>query len=148
MTSIFDPDTFMDQEVSEGNSTERLLCPPGVYSASVEEVKFSNGEKEGKEWVMMSLKWSIDDPSVLSELKRDKVTVRQSFFIDLTEDGGISTEKGSNVQLGKVRKALGLNEGRFSPRMLMGQMALVEVVHRAQKDGTLSDEVKSVASLG
>lgn len=150
MTSMFDPDTFLDSFTEESNETERVLIPAKVYAAYIEDVGIRHGEKEsGDPWVQLVLKWVIEDADVQAALNRDKVVLTDSLFVDLNEDGGIATGVNKNLQLGKLRKATGKNEGRFSPRDLVGARALVDVKHTVNKEtGNVREEVKGYASMG
>lgn len=150
MTSMFDPDTFLDSFVEDSNETERVLVPAKVYPAYIEDVGMRNGDREdGTPWVQLIVKWCIEDAEAATLLNRDKVLLSDSFFIDLDEDGRIATGTNKNLVLGRLRKAVGKNEGRFSPRDLIGCRALIDVKHTVNKEsGIPREEVKSVASLG
>lgn len=150
MTSMFDPDTFLDSFVEEGNETERVLIPAKVYPAYIEEVKMRNGDRDdGTPWVQLLCKWCIEDADAAAALNKDKVVLTDAFFIDLDEDGRIATGTNKNLHLGKLRKAVGKNEGRFSPRDLVGCRAFVDVRHTVNKESGLPrEDVKGYASMG
>lgn len=151
MTSMFDPDTFLDSFTEESNETERVLIPAKVYAAYIEDVGMRHGEREsdGSPWVQLVLKWVIEDADAAAALNKDKVVLTDSLFIDLNEEGGIASGVNKNLTLGKLRKATGTNEGRFSPRDLLGRRALVDVKHSVNKEtGNVREEVKGYASMG
>lgn len=150
MTSMFDPDTFLDSFIEEGNETERVLIPAKVYPAYIEEVKMRNGDREdGTPWVQLVLKWCIEDGEAAALLNKDKVVLTDSFFIDLDDNGQIAVGTNKNLHLGKVRKAVGKNTGRFSPRDLVGCRALIDVKHSVNKEsGQAREEVKGYGSMG
>jgi len=149
MAGMFDPDTFLDMSVEGANETEKVLVPPAVYTACISDLSSVSGERDdGTPWVQLVIKWAIEDDAAKVALNRDKIVLSQYLFIDLDEDGAIATGTNKNVQLGKLRKAVGKNEGRFSPRDLMGCFAKIDVRHVPAKDGGLREEVKGVAAVG
>jgi hypothetical protein len=142
--SIFNPDTFLDEEQEE-LSTERVLIPFGVHSAFIESQELKHGTSEtGVEWARLELKWQITEPAVLSTLDRDKVYITQRIMLRIDEDTGrLSTKKGDNWQLGQLRAAVGKPKGPLSD--LVGGSALIEVKSHVY-EGRVSEEVKSVAA--
>jgi len=142
--SLFNPDTFLDEEQEE-LSTERTLIPVGVHAAFVADQAVKHGTSdEGVDWARLELKWQITEPAVLAELDREKVFITQRIMLRIDENTGkLSTKKGDNYILGQVRKALGCPKGPLSD--LVGRQALIEVKHRAY-EGTMQEDVKSVAA--
>jgi hypothetical protein len=145
MSSLFDPDTFLDEEQEE-LSTERLLIPPGVHAAFIEAVELKHGVHETNgQWARAEIKWNITEPAVLEEMDREKVIITQRIMLDIDEDTGkLSTKKGANWQLGQVRAAVGKVKGPL--RDLEGCQALIEVKTRIY-EGKPQDDVRSVAAL-
>lgn len=153
--SLFDPDSFMDQEVDGANSTVTIPIPASVYPGVITAVAAASGvakkgANEGKEWVRLDVTYELEDQDLLAVIKRDKAVVRQGIMLDVNELGQIDTAEGKNVQLGKLRKATGLNEGAFRPRDLVGHRVLVSVTQRPHPDDaeTILNDVKGVAALG
>lgn len=147
MSGMFDPDTFLDTVVDGANAEERTLIPAKVYSAFIEDLGTVTGErKDGDPWVQLVVKWNVDDEGVRAELNRDKVLLSQYMFIDLDERGGIAQGTNKNVQLGKLRRAVGKNTGQFSPRELIGCYAKIDVRHVVGQNGEPREEVRGVAS--
>lgn len=151
MTGTFDPSAFLDATVTGANSTEFVPVPEGEYTAVAGEPTFrqNTGRKDpSKTYTSMDIVWEIDDPALKETLKRDKVTVKQGMLLDLTSAGGIDMSEGKNVDLGRVRKALNLNDPKraFSPRQITGGVARVKVSHRVA-DGVIYAEVKGVSPL-
>jgi hypothetical protein len=75
-------------------------------------------------------------------------SVSQSLMLDMTESGALAVGTNKNVNLGRLREALGQNvSGRpWSPNMLQGQVARISVKHRLWEDKTFA-EVKGVVKL-
>ena len=148
---MFNPDQFLDMQVTESNSTEAIPVPVGEYTAVIGEVKCRSWQKKDDPSVSglaLDISWDIDDESVKELLGRTKVSVKQGAMLDLTESGGLDMGKGRNVGLGRLREAVGLNApGQpFSFSMLVGRMAKVKVEHRIDGDRIFA-EVKAVTKL-
>jgi hypothetical protein len=140
---MFDADNFMAATVEGELSTEYVNVPENEYQAVAGDAKI----REAKGSVMMDIPWTIDDPSVAEVTGRETNTVRQTIFLDITEQGGLDLAKGKNVQLGKLRQALGQNgPGAWSPSMISGNVAKVRVSHRMY-EGTTYADIKGVAAL-
>lgn len=148
--SEFDPAMFLDAQTSEALATEFVPIPNGLYTAKVERLEAVSGvSARGKPYLVLELHWRIDAPEI--ELAHNR-TVRQGIAIDTNEQGAIRGGQNHNVALGRVRKALGQNvEGqRWTPRMLEGGVARIEVTQRAGDGnyaGQIFNDVKGVAPL-
>ena len=152
--SVFDPDTFLDEDVGGPMSTERQLIPINTYHPCyVSEVKpsegiISKGDRAGQPWAKVDLVWVIDNQELRDTLNRAQVKITQGIMLDLDENGKLDTAKGRNVQLGKVRKALGINEGAVKWREFLGKPATLQIVHKPSNlDGSMREEVAAVAGL-
>jgi len=144
--ATFDTSLFMNTETSDANATRMMPCPVGDYPATVQDVR-PRALDDGR--VVMDVVWDIDDAGVKEVTKRQKVTVRQSVWLDM-QNGVILGGEGVNVQLGKLRAALGQNKAgeAWSPGKLIGGVARVRVTHRADKDtGDIYDQVSAVSPL-
>jgi hypothetical protein len=146
--SSFNPDQFLDMQVSESNDTKVIPVPAGEWNAVIEGVKVRPWQAKNDSsnaGLALDLQWGISDPAVLEAVQRDKATVKQGIMLDLTEGGGLDMGKGKNVSLGRLREAIGLNEpGKpFSFSMLVGRMAKVNVTHRVVGEDIFAD-VKGV----
>jgi len=143
--STFDPDLFMNTQTTDANDTKFVPIPEGEYPAYVDNIEARRaGDKP-----VLELKWVINDEGVRAETGLEKPMVRQTIWLDLTEQGGLDSGKGKNIGLGKVREALGQNQsGRpWSPGMLIGANAFVKVGHRAGKEpGEVFADVKAVTA--
>lgn len=153
---MFSPETFMNAVFTEANATTLQPCPAGEFPATVSEIKaasgtISKGERAGEPWARLDVTWEIQDPSVADQLGRKSVKVRQGVMLDLTAEGGLDMSKDRNVNLGRLRDAVGLNQpGQpFSPNMLIGRGGRVSVQHRIDdRDGvTIFAEVRGVAPM-
>ncbi len=140
---MFDSDTFMSGTVEGENSTVFIPVPEGEFQALAEKVESRNANG----YVILDVTWSIDDDSVVTATGRDKNTARQSIFLDMTDAGGIDMGQGKNIQLGKLREAIGQNgPGAWSPSMILGNVAKIRVAHRLY-EGTTYADVKGTSAI-
>lgn len=147
--TAFDPDQFAQMPIEGSNSTERIPIDENEYPAIVDTIKFRPSKgKDGTEYLWLDVNWSIDDQEQREKLGREKVTCRQSLSLDRLENGSLDMGKGRNVDLGKLREAVGLNTpGQpFQFSMLVGCTAKVKIKNRQDGDDTYSD-VKGVTAL-
>lgn len=147
--SIFDPDSFMSATTEAANDTTVAPVPPGEYRAQIEDLKVREVTgKDGEPRYPMDVTYNILDDSVKAALGRDKVTARQTIWLDLTSQGQIDSSKGKNIGLGKLRAAAGLNKPgvAFAPSQLIGSVVKVTTSLRSDKnDPTIQyTDVKSV----
>ncbi len=140
---MFDSDDFMSTTVEGESSTVFTPVPEGEYQALAEKVESRNANG----YVILDVTWSIDDDSVVTATGRDKNTARQSIFLDMTDAGGIDMGQGKNIQLGKLREAIGQNgPGAWSPSMILGNVAKIRVAHRLY-EGTTYADVKGTSAI-
>lgn len=142
---VFDPDAFMATGVDGGNSTTSLPVPIGEYIAVISDVKKPRaiGDNYG-----MDITYDIQDAAVKEALGRDKVTVRQTLWLDIDgETGGLDMGKGKNVGLGRLREALNMNSGPFNPNMLNGAGPVRVVVSHAEDKKNPGQYFANVANV-
>lgn len=141
--ATFDPDLFMNQETEDANSTEFTPIPAGEYTAVIDHV---DPKVTPKGSPLLEVFWKIDAPGV--EDAHEK-TVKQAIWLDITSTGGLESGKGKNVALGRLREALGQNKAgqKWNPGMLAGNVAKINVKHRAGDGDAIYSEVKGVTAL-
>lgn len=129
--SQFDPKQFLETTFSEANSTQRTPIPAKQLRSVISGVDIRSGNKDGKDWSFLDVTYDIDDPEVKALLGRDKVTLTQGIGLDFTPNGGLDFSKGRNVNLGRLRDAVGLNVAGqpFGFRMLVGKPLNIVVTH-------------------
>lgn len=148
---MFNPDQFLDMQVTDANDTKVVPVPVGEYTAVIGEVKvrpWQSKKDPSVAGVALDLVWEIDSQEVKTLLGRDKVTVKQGVMLDLTDSGQLDMGKGKNISLGRLREATNLNvPGQpFAFSMLNGRVAKVNISHRVDGD-TIYSEVKAVARM-
>lgn len=147
--SIFDPDTFLTSSIDSANDTAVQPLSPGEYSAQIEDLKFREVTgRDGDPRYILDVIYDVLDDSAKKELGRDKITVRQTLWLDITSQGQLDAGKGKNVGLGRLRAAAGMNDAGkpFSPVNLKGSVVKVQTTLRADnRDPSIQyAEVKSV----
>jgi len=148
---LFDPQQFLEAQVTEANDTKSIPVPEGDFVAIIKEAKarqWTSKSDSSKSGLALDVVWSIDSPEVKTLLGRDEVTVKQGIMLDLTEHGTLDMGKGRNIYLGRLREAVGLNTPgqAFSIMHLPGRAALVSIKHRVDGDDIFAD-VKAVAKV-
>lgn len=150
MTSVFDPDAFMNQTVEGENDTKFEPIPEGEYPAVIDTIQFRSVDTKAGPRVVLDVMYELQDAAVKEQLGRDSLKVRQSIFIDTTPSGAIDLGRGKNVGLGKLRAAVNQNTPGWQPAMLQGAgPVLVKVGHRPDKNdpSVVFAEVKAVGKF-
>ena len=146
--STFNPDTFLNTEVSSANATAYVPVAEGEFTGSIKKIA-PRVLNDGR--AVLDVTWAVDDETTRQETGMAEPTVRQTIWLDLNESGSLDFGKGRNVGLGRLRDALGQNvSGKpWAPGMLIGGVANIKVAHSIDKrDGvTVNAEVKAVAPL-
>jgi len=139
----FNAEEFMQAQTEESTSTEYVPVPEGEFNAVIHEVK----GREANGNPIMDVTWKIDAPG--NEEANEK-QARQSIFLDISDGGALLSGKGQNVQLGRLRDAVGQNTpGQpWAPSMLEGQVAVITIKHSFGDEGQIYSNVKGTAKLG
>ena len=152
--TTFDPQSFLSQETTEQMDTQFALIPAGEYPAMVKgiDARQTQSTKDPSEmWTILDVTYAIDDQGVREETGLPEPTIRQSIFLDIGGDGKLETGKNKNVNLGRLREALGLNQPgvAFDFNQLVGQACIVAVKHNPDKNDpdTVYANVSKVAAL-
>ena len=146
--SLFDPNTFLDTSVDAVFETKFVPIPEDWYRATITDLKAQTGSKDGKHWVRLEPIWQIEGEDELAKkLARTEMLVKQSFFVDLTEEGAFAVGTNQNLQLGQLCDAVGQNKpGPWKPANLLGRSAKIYVsVKSSEKTGREYNEVTKVA---
>lgn len=136
MTSAFDPELFMSQQTDDANSTVFTPVPEGEYTAVISDVQAKNMRTKNGERPILNVRFEIDSQEVREETGMEKPFVQKMYWLDLNENGTLDTGKGKNVELGKLREAVGQNTpGRpWAPSMLNGNVAQIKTRLRENPD--------------
>jgi hypothetical protein len=147
--TTFDPELFMDAEVEGEMETKYTPIPDGDYVAMIDE-KLDLKEVNGQP--VVDLYHIIDDPELAEKMAMERISVKQSLFLDVADDGSLAFGPNKNVKLGKLREALGQNQAGqiWSIKMLAGAGPLrIKVGSRPDRnDATIIyNDVKATAAL-
>lgn len=140
--SNFNADQFMQTEVEGQLDTEFTPIPEAEYPGFIKEVKPDTTAKGSN---LIEVIWVVNDDAVRELIGLEEPTAKQTIWLDINEQGALEFGKNKNVSLGKLRDALGQNDGKpWSPLMLLGQPAIVNIKHRLGDQGGVFAEVKGV----
>lgn len=130
--SNFDPDQFLQTETEAKLETEYTPIPEGEYMGVIKKLD-SNVTPNGSP--VLAVTWIIDDQEVRDFTGMPEPTCRQSVWLDVNDNGALEAGSNKNVQLGRLRDALGQNDGKpWAPSMMEGQVARVIVKHTPDKN--------------
>lgn len=147
--SVFDTNALLNATLSEPNDTQLIPIPEGEWTGVISKVEIRTVKGKDGEVPVCEVSWDLDSPEVQTVTGRDKNSVRQSLWLDLTSSGTLDMGKGKNTALGRLRDALGQNvPGKpWSFGQLTGGVATVMVGHRVADDGQINANVKKVSAL-
>ncbi len=116
----FDINDFMQGQVAEPMATAPENVPEGTFKARIAEIespdeiatKWIMAPRGNMTWPKLTIPFVILDEAVMKQMGRTKPpVVRSDFRLDVVEGGSsLLTGPGKNVDLGKLRAALGLNQ--------------------------------------
>lgn len=150
MSKGFDVEALLETQIEGSLSTSRDPIPEGDYTGVVDDIKARTiTMRDGDEKVIVSVMWNIDDAEVAAELGVDNLRCKQDLWVDLTDEGGLDLGKGKNIDLGRLREALGQNGDRaWTFQHLVGKTATLEIIQVPDKDDpdTIYNRVKTVTA--
>lgn len=146
--SMFDPDDFLNSSASGEMSTQVEPIPEDDHLAVIDKVEPKEIETKNGPRLILNVFWAIDNPELAERLGRNNLSVRQTIWLDMTEDGHLDISRGKNVGLGRLREAVGQNTGKaWKPADLVGAgPCMIRVTHDVQDDGTVYTNVSRVAA--
>lgn len=132
--SAFDPNVFLNQEVSGANETKFTPIPEGEYQGYIDDVGLDSYQDQP---VLVLTYALLDNDGKLGKLlNSDKPTVQDRIFLDMNDDGSIAFGPNKNIRLGKVREAVSQNDPKkkWNFNMLRGAgPVLLKVSHTFHK---------------
>jgi hypothetical protein len=138
--STFDTEAFLAAQQETALSTKYVIPPADTEFQAVcisegnTSLRVRSGDRsdgEGK-WYQLDLWWRIDAP----DTPYNGRAVKQSFWLDMTEDNRLDFNDGKNVKLGKLLKDLGVMvKGRsWSLGGVVGRPAVIICSHQENAD--------------
>jgi hypothetical protein len=156
--AMFDPETFMNQIIDEPLETEFVTVDPGEYVATIDDFtseafeqihfEYKKGARAGTPGIMtkLTLPFVIQDDAVKQLLEMEKVVVRKQLILDLQDNGDLDWGTNKNIDLGRIRAAVGQNDpGPWSISKLRGAgpvMVKVTKVPFERKDGSKGERTE------
>lgn len=148
MTSAFDPNAFLDAQITETNEKRPLLpidnpdSDDGLYVTVIGEIKadsgtIGKGERQGQPWVSMIIPHRIQVPASLQAIGLPpELTLTNRAFLDLTPQGGLDNGPGKNRGQKNYREACQMNVAgeTFAWRMLEGKVVKIQLEHELYQD--------------
>lgn len=146
--STFDPEAFMEQTVEGEMSTQPQRIPTCETYGVIDNVKVKEIQTKNGPRVVAEVWWLVTDDELKSRLDRDRLAVRQTCWIDFTDDGAFDLSEGRNVDLGRLRAATGQNQPGepWAIGMLKGAGPCTLKIVEDEK-GEYPSEVKNVAPM-
>lgn len=142
-------DSLLDTLTEDVFETQLQPVPPGVYEGRITELDAVAGtsKKDGSPYEALVLTWTIRIPAdVAAQIGREEAKIRQQVFIRRDASGRIDPKQ--NLQLGRIREALGQNvPGPWMPRMLLSGCAAKVTVGQRTSGENVYNEVERVEAL-
>ena len=139
---LFNAEDFMSQTTEDEMDTHVIPIPENEYSpAIIGKVAPSSGVSDKGPWACLDVFWGIENAELSNKLGREKLISKQRLFLDVDETGRLMVGTGQNVQLGRLREAVGQNGPRpWSPSRLVCQAGTV-LAENYLYEGATSDRV-------
>lgn len=143
---MLNPEEFLSASVEGASSTSIIPIPEGEYQAAIADVTmrhflYKKADRAGMTGYSLDVNWEINDAAMAEQIKREP-KIRQSCLLDLA-DGKLDMSEGSNISLGRIRDAVGQNDGSpWSPNQLIGSVAIIQVNQRMDGEDIYNDVKK------
>ena len=148
--SVFNADAFLSQTTDAAGSTQYYPVPKGEYQGQILRVdsrRFEGKKNPGQWYTVLEIQWHVLGQEAQRATETEQPTARQTLFVDLTPSGGLDFGKNKNVQLSRLREALGQNKPgkKWGPTHLVGQTAPILIDHNVNEEtGQPTAEVRRV----
>lgn len=150
--STFNPEQFLGTTTEEIGSTKYTQVPEGERLGQVTKVdaREVNSERTGQTYTVLELTWSFNDEESKRVTGLENPSARQTIFVDRKADGSLDFGVNKNIQLSRLREAVGqARTGRpWAPSHLIGATAICLVSHGMDQQGDPRAEVRRVAPMG
>jgi hypothetical protein len=155
MPSQFNAEAFMGQTTTSAMETSIKPISEGVHPGQVTKLEIRHldpTDRNPNGSYVLDVTWEVLSEVAKKDTGLDHPTARQGIFLDVNAQGGLDSGPAKNVQLGRLREAVGQNKAgkSWSFNHLMGATADLLIAHRADKNDpeTTYAEVKKVAPFG
>lgn len=145
---------FMNENIDAQFDTAIIPIPEGEHIGQIGtdekavEISYGISQKNNKPWMRADIRVHLTDPNLAIQLQRQEgqeIVARYGLMIDLDEQGKLDTRPQRNVNLGKLRDAVGQNQaGPWNFSQLKGRPIKVKIKHKLSDDGNTYSNVTSV----
>lgn len=146
---MFNAEEFMNA-ATDPMATQMQVCPEGEWlfiidtdpaqlqPKNVKGISSRTGKPYDFWQIELNCHCQSEEPK--AKLGRDKLMVRMRLNLDLDPSGRPMTGPDKNVQLGRLREALGQNTPGWSPKSLLGAGPFIgKVEHQTGEKGTFAN---------
>lgn len=142
---MFDVNDLMNQQTEGQMETSLPPIPEGEWNAYISKLETRVVKTKNGETPVLDVEWTVTSQEVIDQVGINEPRVRQTVWLDIDDNGRLALGQGKNLGLGRLREAVGMNDGRpFALPMLEGQNAVIKIGHREYNDQIYAD-VKGVA---
>lgn len=151
----FNPDDLLNLQLEGANDTKLIQIPADTYIGVIKAMDITevtqradNGDEVKRQVLRVSI--GIDNEAVKEATGMADPRGRWDCFLDLTPNGGLDMGKGKNVNLGKIREAVGMNDPTqpFSMRAMVGRpLQATFELKKDKKSGDMFSNITKVAAL-
>lgn len=149
--STFNAEQFLGTTSETAGQTRFTPIPVGEWPGQCTkcEARQFTSEKNGQTYTVLEYTWEVTEDSVKQATQSEHPSVRQTVFVELSPQGAIVWGTNKNIQLGRLRAAVGQNrDGRaWAPTHVVGQMAKLKVSHGTDRHGDPIAQVDAVAPI-
>ena len=145
------PEMLLESAINAPLDTKVIPCPEGEYTMLISKLDIRTGtDKNGNGYTLLNVTLDVEDQAVREFTMRDKVYVQHSCKLDIAVNPTtglpmLDDGKGKNIDLGRLREAVDLNEDgqQFNMNMLLNRIVKGKVTQRTvEETGEVYAEVK------
>lgn len=133
---MFNPDDFLNSTVTGVLATRRPPMPE-IEEATL-LIKDLNARMTGGDnpQPVLDVTMVVDEQVARDVTGMTEPTVRYGCWLDLTPEGDLDMSEGKNIQLGRLREAVGQNQDgvAWQPSQLLGQVLRGKITQRPDKN--------------
>lgn len=147
--AMFNPDQFLATAVQGVLDTQRKPLPAVEFNGFIKEIKKPEVVKTKKgDSILMEIPIQIDCAQYEQELGYSSSVRSYKCWLDINAVGNLDMGTGKNIDLGKIREAVGQNgPEEWTVTNLVGAPIRVQIKHR-EHEGKIYDEISAVGPVG
>jgi hypothetical protein len=139
---MFNPEEFMQSTFEDEFETSRSLIPNDEYQAVIQEIEAKTVGAESRP--VLSVRFALVNSG---DEALDGRVLYHTVWLDMDERGALLRGPDKNIGLGQLLSAVGMNGKSWSPPQLTGQVVLVQVGTRQNKNtGEMLNNITRIAA--